>query len=218
MTGVQTCALPISPLREGIGEAPGTYETRYDVSTGVVLDSEGHIVTCAHALEALQGDTAYVTLPGTDHVYQARIIRISSELDLALLKVSISGQTPLPLARTSDTLAGSEVLLAGFPTTEAYADRSNPVYSSGLVSSVEREVRGSEYRPSLARLLEVQAWVDRGFSGGPVISRDGSLVGIVVFRLEKSSQWGGYTLAIPVETVRQFLPDQLRYGLVSESH
>lgn len=199
------------PVRQGLGQAPGTYETEYDVSTGVVIDENGHILTCAHALDNLKGESAYITLPGQDNSYRAKIIRKSDELELALLKVAVSDLKPVRFAASSAQLSGQRVALAGFPITNSYVNSAKPVFSSGLVSSTDRRVRGWETRPYLGQLIEMQAWVNRGFSGGPVFAPTGEMVGLVVFRLEENGMWGGYSLAIPVETIRRFLPSEFRY-------
>ena len=89
----------------------------------------------------------------------------------------------------------------------SYDNLNQPVFSSGIMSCVNRRIRGWERLPYLKRLLEIQAFADPGFSGGPVVTVEGKLVGIITLKVETNDRWRGYCLAIPIETVRDFISE-----------
>jgi serine protease Do len=123
---------------------------------------------------------------------EARLIRIAPELDLALLKIET--KTPLPtlsLALGNDVAVGESVIAIGNPGLGgALLDRS---VSDGIVSA--RRTIGK------VRLIQTNAAVNPGNSGGPLINEKGKAIGMVTLKADLE----GVGLAIPIETIAEFL-------------
>lgn len=191
-------------LSDSVLAAPGTLATSYSISTGIVVGEGGLVVTSAHSLAAATSQNLYVRPPNGPVLYKARILSKDQDLDIALIKTLAPGLIPAIFSGRAEEHVGQQVMLAGYPTSSSYPEDAGPVFSLGLVTSAKRTLKGHEHRSYLAELVEVQAWVGRGFSGGPLISRDGRVVGMTLIRLNEKNAWGGYAFALPAEVVRRF--------------
>lgn len=141
--------------------------------TAFVLTPQGHLLTCAHVL----GTNMAATLWIRGQRFEAGVISKDTNADLALLKISGEANPPLkPLAISeAETLKlGQTVFTMGFPLTDMLG--KNPRLSKGLVSATA----GLEDNP---HHLQISAEVQPGNSGGPLLTEDGRVAGIVVATL-----------------------------------
>jgi putative serine protease PepD len=190
-----------------------------DTGSGVILRSDGTIVTNNHVVEAAAGGAGSITVKFSDgSTAAATILGRDPATDLAVIKAkNVSGQRPATLGSTSGLHVGDTVLALGSPLG---LDGS---VSSGIVSALHRTVAlGSGSGVSTASVgdaIQTDAAINPGNSGGPLVDIHGQVIGInsAIATLGSSagSQSGsiGVGFAIPVEEVKS-VSDQLIKGQV----
>lgn len=159
-------AQPAPPLGESARNAVGT---------GFFVSAEGHLVTANHVLKGR--NFVFVRLQTGGRWRLAQVIRASADDDLALLKINTSS-TPLPLARWRGVPIGLEVYVLGFPQPSMQGNGLK--ITAGIVNGEFTEGRRS-------RLFQLSAEIQKGNSGGPVLSPDGLVVGVVQSKLDAMS-------------------------------
>jgi serine protease Do len=172
--------------------------------SGVVIEKSGYIVTNYHVVGS---DSKKVTVqfdPSFDtNEYEAELVSFVEKDDLALLK--ISGEREFPVVRrgtSSDLMIGERVIAIGNPL-----DLKLTV-SSGIVSGLHRDLRiqGAGVPLHFTDLIQTDAAINRGNSGGPLLNVLGELVGINTAVNQGAENLG---FAIPVDRVEEVLRDHL---------
>ena len=151
----------------------GPYEqTGQAAGTGIVLTSDGEVLTNAHVIE--NATSIQVTLAGTDKTYRADLVAADSSEDLALLQLrNASGLTAATLGDSSTLQVGDDVVAIG----NALALEGGPTVTKGIVSALNRQISTSESE-SLDGLIQTDAAISSGNSGGPLVNARGEVVGI----------------------------------------
>jgi len=172
----------------------GKEEIERGVGTGVVIVDKGVILTNLHVVTGADriGITFYDGLETT-----ASITGAQPENDLAVLqahKVPDDLQSA-PLRSTQDLRAGDHVVAVGFPFG------IGPSASAGVVSGLEREFTSPEGKRQLSNLIQFDAAANPGNSGGPLVTLDGEVVGIVTAILNPTPArtFIGIGFAVPIE-------------------
>jgi S1-C subfamily serine protease len=174
--------------------------------SGFYIDNNGHIITAYHVIRGR--DDIWINNSINKKLIHASLIKYDLLLDLALLKVSSSGP-PLKLANWENNKTipvGIEVCAVGYPTL-GYKGTSLRI-TQGIVNSSE----GINGEP---RMFQVSAGIEKGNSGGPIIAPDGSVIGVVLSKLnalyiaEKTKDLPqNVNFAIKSSSIIQFLNDQ----------
>ena len=169
-------------------------ETESGVGTGVVIVDKGIILTNLHVVAAAK-KVGVVFADGSES--EATIIATQPENDLAVLQAkTIPDDLPAATLRsTSDLRLGDEVVAVGFPFG------IGPSVTSGVVSGLRREYRSPEGKRLLTNLIQFDAAANPGSSGGPLVTMDGEVVGIVTGILNPNNQrvFIGIGFAVPIE-------------------
>jgi S1-C subfamily serine protease len=164
------------------------------VGAGVVIVDSGIILTNLHVVAGAK--RIKVTF-ATGLESEATITGVYAEHDLAVLKAkSIPDDLPAATMRsTADLRPGDHVVAVGFPFG------IGPSVSSGVVSGLKREFRSPEGDRVLTNLIQFDAAANPGNSGGPLVTLDGAVVGIVTAILNPSRQrvFIGIGFAVPIE-------------------
>jgi S1-C subfamily serine protease len=164
------------------------------IGSGVVIVDSGIILTNLHVVAGAK--RIKVTF-STGLESDAEITGVYAEHDLAVLKAkSIPDDLPAATMRsTADLAPGEHVIAVGFPFG------IGPSVSSGVVSGLKREFRSPEGERVLTNLIQFDAAANPGNSGGPLVTMDGSVVGIVTAILNPSRQrvFIGIGFAVPIE-------------------
>ncbi len=164
------------------------------IGSGVVIIDNGTILTNLHVV---QGARRIKVTFADGHVSDARVINIQPENDLAVLRArSIPDDLQAATMRsTGDLLPGDEVLAVGFPFG------IGPSVSSGVVSGLRREFNSPDGEQTMTNLIQFDAAANPGNSGGPLVTNDGAVVGIVTAILNPTRQrtFIGIGFAVPIE-------------------
>jgi len=181
--------------------------------SGVVWDSQGHVVTNYHLVSAgatpqglppilsqffaIPAQAMDFTVRAQDGAeYSAKLVGAVPECDLALLKTDtpIKGAVPIRLGRSSELVVGRYVHALGNPY--GY-DQS---LTSGIVSALDRVI-GSPANTPISGMIQTDAAINRGSSGGPLLDTRGRMVGLNAALVSPSGWSAGLNYAIPSETV-----------------
>ncbi|MBO7148283.1 MAG: trypsin-like peptidase domain-containing protein [Clostridia bacterium] len=170
--------------------------------SGVIITSDGYIITNNHVIEGATTVTVY-TKDGTK--YSAEVIGFDVESDLAVLKIEATGLVPAVVGDSTKLVVGEEVIAIGNPLGSLGGTVTN-----GIISALARQVTidGTEMT-----LLQTNAAVNPGNSGGGLFNLAGELIGIVN---AKSSGSGieGLGFAIPSNMASQVVEQLINYGYV----
>jgi 2-alkenal reductase len=181
--------------------------------SGVIIDAQGHIVTNNHVVEEAQ-DLSVILQDGTK--LPAKLVGTDLFTDLAVIQVERSG---LPIAALGDSDAlrpGERVIAIG----SALGDFRNTV-TTGVVSALNRNLdTGAGYQ--LEGLIQTDAAINHGNSGGPLLNLQGQVIGIntAIIRGGATSTdvAEGLGFAIPSNTVRLVVPQLIEKGYVSRPY
>jgi S1-C subfamily serine protease len=173
--------------------------------TGFVWDEAGHIVTNAHVIEGAQ---AIRVRFGTGETYEAEIVGVAPNADLAVLRIAAPNlPPPLPLGTSSDLQVGQSVLAIGNPFG------LDQTLTTGVISALRRQLQAPDGR-EIANVIQTDAAINPGNSGGPLIDSAGRLVGVNTAIYSPSGASAGIGFAIPADTVNRVVPMLIRDGRV----
>ena len=174
----------------------GTQQGRA-IGTGFVVRSDGYILTNHHVVA--NASSVSVTLPNGD-VHPATIVAQDEEHDLAVLKIDADRLPALTLGDSNDVQIGETVVAIGF----ALDLSGGPTVTSGIVSSLDRSVNVQDTTGprSYRDLVQTDAALNHGNSGGPLVTLDGRVIGVNVAGGDGVENIG---FAIPIDVARPLL-------------
>ena len=178
----------ISAAIERVDGAVVTLRAGHAEGAGFLVNTAGNIVTNAHVVGKLK--EVEVRLPN-DKVARAAVVATDARRDLAILKTGAPVNTSVQLGSAANLKPGAEVAALGAPLGLEHS------VTKGIVSSRLRKMGGQEY-------LQIDAALNPGNSGGPVIDSRGCVVGVSTF-MGKNAENVGF--AIPSETLARFLDE-----------
>ena len=176
--------------------------------TGVVLSRDGYIVTNAHVVEGAQSITAQFT---DDRVLPARIIGSDEVSDLAVLHVEAEDLSPATFGESDNLRVGDTVVAIGDPL----GVELRGTLTDGIVSAINRDVM-VDGRPMT--LIQTNAALNSGNSGGPLINCYGQVIGINTMKVGDFADTAGVEglgFAIPSSTVKDVVDQLISQGYVS---
>lgn len=178
--------------------------TSRDLGSGVIINPEGFILTNFHVISG--GRQIQVTL-GDQRQYNATAVDIDRSDDLALIKINPRKPLPFLALGDSDKLqVGQKVLAIGNPFG------LEGTLTTGVVSSIGRSIK-SESGPRLEGMIQTDAAINGGNSGGPLLDSLGNVIGINTAILGQSNMGIGF--ALPINRAKALLEDY-KSGRVTE--
>jgi putative serine protease PepD len=173
------------------------------VGTGVVLTSDGQILTNAHVVE--DASEVVVRFAGETEPRVAKILASDLGNDLALLKIDATGLVAATFAKPGSVQIGDAVIAIGY----ALALDGGPTVTSGIVSALKRTIETDS--GALNSLIQTDAAISSGNSGGPLVNLKGEVVGIntAVARGDSTSAANNIGFSISVDEVL-IVVEQLR--------
>jgi 2-alkenal reductase len=179
-------------------------EVAQGAGSGFVWDKAGHIVTNFHVIEG--ASMVYVQLHAGDPI-PARVIGGARQYDVAVVKLSDvpAGLRPLPVGTSKQLQVGQAAYAIGNPFG------LQRTLTSGIVSALERRLPTAAGR-EVRGVIQTDAAVNPGNSGGPLLDSQGRLIGVNTAILSESGSSAGIGFAIPVDLVARVVPDIIRHG------
>ena len=176
--------------------------------TGVVLSADGYIVTNAHVVE----NAVHITVLLTDgRELEAQLVGSDSISDLAVLHVDVADLTPAQFGDSTALRVGDSVAAIGDPLGVSLRG----TLTNGIVSAINRNVKVSGRTMTL---IQTNAAINSGNSGGPLINCYGQVIGIITLKIGDSASAAGVEgigFAIPSSTVREIVNQLMEQGYVS---
>jgi serine protease Do len=184
----------------------GSFAQQYvqqGAGSGVIISQDGYILTNNHVING--ANSVKVRLrDGTE--YDATIIGSDSDNDIALLKVNATGLSPATFGDSNSLAVGDYVVAIGNPLGEL-----GGTVTDGIISALARKVTIEDTQMTL---LQTNAQVNPGNSGGGLFNANGELVGIVNAK-QSATEVEGIAFAIPINNVLDILSDLKEYGYVT---
>jgi serine protease Do len=187
---------------------------QHAIGSGVIVDSDGYILTNAHVVRGAQrirvvlpmpsGDVSQIAPVGKEHVVDAKLIGVHRESDLAVLKIDQTGLPTLSLSSARRVHQGQLVLAVGSP------EGLENTVTMGVVSSVGRQPDPD----SPMVYIQTDAPINPGNSGGPLVDTDGYVLGINTMILSQGGGSEGLGFAIPARIARFVYQSLRKYGHV----
>lgn len=188
----------------GPGESPA-HQGEYSQGSGFVIRADGLIVTNRHVI--VGGRTVRVKLPDGQEI-PAKVLGADAATDIALLKVSTSPLPALQLGSSTNIAVGDVVIAIGNPFGVGQS------VTAGILSARSRMLEEDPY----VDFLQTDAAINFGNSGGPLLSDDGSVVGVTSAILSPSGGSVGLGFAIPAETVTSVVGELEAHGHVDRGY
>ena len=159
------------------------------LGSGVVLTADGYILTNNHVVDG--ADALEVVAEG--ETYKAKLVGTDPSSDLAVIKVDGATLKPIEIGNSSDLKVGEWVMAAGSPFGMEQS------VSTGIVSAVNRSYADSESGAIYTNMIQTDAAINSGNSGGALVDAEGKLIGINTLIMSTSGTSSGVGFAIPVD-------------------
>ena len=184
----------------------GQNQVESGAGSGVIISSDGYILTCAHVVDG--ASTITVTIGDKD--YTATLVGEDTTSDIAVIKIDADGLTPATVGNSDSLKVGQSVMAVGNPLCEL-----GGTVTGGMISALNRSVtiQGSSSVNTMS-LIQMDASVSPGNSGGGLFNMNGELVGIVNAK-SSSSDAEGLGFAIPINDAIKVAQELLENGYVT---
>ena len=184
----------------------GQSQVESGAGSGVIISSDGYILTCAHVVDGASSIT--VTIDDKD--YTATLVGEDTTSDVAVIKIDATGLTPATVGDSDSLKVGQSVMAVGNPLGEL-----GGTVTGGMISALNRSVtiQGTSSTNTMS-LIQMDASVSPGNSGGGLFNMSGELVGIVNAK-SSSSDAEGLGFAIPINDAIEVAQQLLENGYVT---
>ena len=174
--------------------------------SGSVFDQQGHILTNYHVIAGAKDIN--VTLFNGD-AFPAELVGQDPDNDIAVLQIAAPESLlfPLPWGDSSTLKVGQHIIAIGNPFG---LERT---MSTGIISSLNRQIPAKTGR-TIRSIIQIDAALNQGNSGGPLLSSRGELIGMNTAIATRSGDNAGIGFSIPVNTIRRVVPQLLATGRV----
>lgn len=184
-------------------------ERRVGSGSGVIISSDGYIVTNNHVIEG--ADEIEVIL-NDNKVFKAKIIGTDPSTDLALLQIKEDNLPVIPFANSDDVRVGEWVLAVGNPFN------LNSTVTAGIVSAKGRSIDILQDKYAIESFIQTDAAINPGNSGGALVNMQGGLIGINTAIASPTGAYAGYGFAVPSNIVSKVVEDLIEYGTVQRGY
>ena len=177
-----------------------------NVGTGAICTPDGFVVTNAHVIE---GCSKCAVLLADEYCYDAALVGIAPNEDLAVLKIE-DGQYAFPtvsFASSRDLAIGDTVYAIGNPL----GLKLRGSFTGGMISGLDREIRVNGVT---LNLMQTDAALNNGNSGGPLLNQYGQVVGVNTAKMKSAGNVEGLNLALPISEALRKINDLIAFGEV----
>lgn len=207
----------VMPCVVGVSNRANTYSivsgqtelVEQATGSGVVVTTEGHVVTNYHVVEGASD----VQVLWQGQYLSAEIVGVDELTDLAVLRVTEDVALPaVQMGDPADVRVGDWAIVIGNPLGKQFAD----TVTVGVISALNRELEGS----SIVKMLQTDAAINSGNSGGGMFNTRGELIGIPSLKFSSSGRQDiasieGIAMAIPMDVVQPIVNSLIQYGKVT---
>ena len=185
-----------------------------NAGTGFILSEDGYIITNQHVVEG--ADTIKVALYNGES-YDAELVGGDSSYDIAVLKIEAEGLQPVSVGNSDDLQVGESVVAIGNPLGELTWTMTN-----GIISALNREINTDGSAQNIQTMIQTNAAINSGNSGGPLFDMDGNVIGVTSAKYSGSTTSGtsieGLGFAIPINDALRVAYDLVEYGYVKGAY
>jgi len=183
----------------------GSQKSQIGTGSGVIISSDGHIVTNNHVIK---GASQLQVTMNNNKTYKAELIGTDPNSDIALLKIDAKKQLPYLAFGDSDNVRiGEWVLAVGNPFN------LTSTVTAGIVSAKARALMKSDQS-----FIQTDAAVNPGNSGGALVNTNGDLIGINTAISSQTGSYIGYSFAVPSNIAKKVIDDIMEYGNVQKGY
>lgn len=203
-------ALTISEVVEKVSDSvvgiSCLFSTGTGTGTGVIMSEDGYIITNAHVVNGAS-DITVVFTDDQENGIKAELIGIDSQTDLAVIKINKSGLIPAEFGKSSELQVGEAAIAIGNPLGFQLAGS----VTSGIISALDRELTIED---KTLTLIQTDASINSGNSGGALINAYGQVIGITSAKIN-SAYGEGLGFAIPIDGALPIINDLIENGYVT---
>lgn len=174
--------------------------------TGIVLTEDGYILTCAHVIDGENASVIVETVDGT--AFDGQIVALDRQTDVGIVKIPALGMKPAVFGDSAQVIVGETAIALGNPLGRQFSAS----LTCGILSARERTVTVDNY---VMTLLQFDAAVSPGNSGGPLLNSLGQVIGMVNAKVD-DEKVEGIGFAIPIDQVLDVAEDLMEYGYVQQ--
>ncbi len=178
-------------------------ETQLSLGSGVIVSREGYILTNDHVVEGVS-DIQVTFHDG--RTVPAKVVGLDPDTDLAVVRVSTAGLTPITFGQPDQSRVGDIVLAIGDPFSVGQT------VTMGIVSAVGREIGSAS---PFGSFIQTDAAINPGNSGGALVDTNGNLIGINTLIFSRTGGYQGIGFAIPVSLARRVMEQIIESGSVT---
>ena len=207
---------PLYELKDGILQE-NAFTPIESSATGLIYSTDGYIITNSHVIENAQLISA--TLPGGEK-FNAEIIGYDTLTDLALLKIEVDNLHASNIGNSDNLMIGEWVVALGNPL--GLFDLSNQSTATrGIISGLNIDFGVQNHEYIYTDMIQTDASINNGNSGGPLINMRGEVIGINTFIMTGGSNTQGSIgigFSIPINRVTNIIHELLIYGKVQRTY
>lgn len=175
--------------------------------SGIIMSGNGYLITNCHVVD---GAVEVAVILESGESFEAALVGQDRISDMAVLKIDARGLSPAEFGNSDNAQVGDSVVAIGSPLGEALPG----TMTDGIISAINRNVK---VEGSPMTLLQTNAAINSGNSGGPLINCYGQVIGIITAKVgDQYSAAGveGLGFAIPTSNVKEIVEQLIQYGYV----
>jgi len=185
------------------------FEQKLGLGSGVIISENGYILTNQHVAGNKYGN-CYVTLEnGT--TYNGSVIWADSNLDLAIVKITANKLDYMNLADSDKVCLAEDVFAIGNPIGIEF----QRTVTKGIISGIDRTIKLEDTESYMEDLIQTDATINEGNSGGALINSNGELIGINTVKISNAE---GIGFAVPINIVKPILEKLMASGKFEEAY
>lgn len=189
----------------------GTEAVVGSMGTGFIISSDGFIVSNYHVI---QGAETITIKTGFGETYEAEIVGYDEENDFSLLKIEDQDLPCVKLGKSDDLIIGDQVVAIGYPL-----GNGSTTLTVGYISAKDRVITTDG---KSINMLQTDAAINSGNSGGPLLNMQGEVIGITTAKSSGTSSSGatieGVGYAIPTDDIIRMISDLQEYGYITGAY
>ncbi|SHF42364.1 Do/DeqQ family serine protease [Fodinibius roseus] len=177
------------------------------VGSGIIISSDGYILTNNHVIDGAVEDGIEVTL-NDKRTFEARVVGTDPSTDLAVMKIDALDLPAITVGNSNEVEVGEWVLAIGNPF------RLRSTVTAGIVSALSRDMRIIQDQMRIESFIQTDAAINKGNSGGALINTSGELIGVNTAIASMSGNYQGYGFAAPSNLAMKVAEDIIEHGEV----